>query len=55
MSSLFPGSLQANSTDIGRMALRLSINEAKRVFQIISRIGWWEFKGRQLGALEDCM
>jgi pectinesterase inhibitor-like protein len=38
------------------MALRLSIIEAQKVFQIISSyLGRWLFKGIQLDALEDCM
>ena len=55
MSSLFPGSLPANSIDIGRMALRLGITEGQKVLQIISRLPRSTFKGRQLDAIEDCM
>jgi len=55
MSSLFLGSVKANSTDLGRMALRQSIIEAQKVIQILSRMRRLAFKGRQLGALQDCM
>lgn len=56
MSSLFAaGPLQADPTDLARMALRLSIMEARKVLQIISAISRWLFNGIQLYALEDCM
>ena len=49
MSSLLPGSMKASSTDLARMALRLSITEAQKVSQIISGLEPWAFKGIQLG------
>lgn len=55
MSSMFPGSLPATSADLARTSIRLSVIEAQKLFQIISRLGSWAFKGRQLYALEDCM
>eukprot|EP00253_Pinus_taeda_P007160 PITA_07160 len=55
MSSLLPGSLQATSADLARTSIRLSVIEAQKAFQIISRLRWGAFKGIQIDALEDCM
>ncbi|GLJ09565.1 hypothetical protein SUGI_0111990 [Cryptomeria japonica] len=53
--SSFEGSKDGGALDLGRMALNVSIAEARKVFELIARLGRWAFNQRQLIALEDCL
>nr|QIR83167.1 pectin methylesterase 9 [Cunninghamia lanceolata] len=57
MSTLtsFEESSEGGPIDLGRIALNVSIAEARKVFDLIARLGRWAFTGRQLIAFEDCL